>query len=293
MKNILQGLKGLLGERAKKTAEIASTDIPRQLKTFQRDIKYKFRDESLLQLALKHRSWQGDRSNRRGRGRDGSRQPDDKSDSKRIQNPPRDHETNERLEFLGDSVLNLVVSDSMFRKFPTRREGELTRYKSLIVNGNYLMKRAIDIGLGRLIFMSNSEEKMGGRQRDSILEDAYEALIGAIYLDGGLEEARSFIDRHILAHANVEKLDVRNRNHKSALLEFAQGRHLGMPEYKTVSEKGPDHQRAFLIEVSLQNVALAQGEGNSKKGAQQQAAEKGLRALTDPRKELIRKLKRH
>ncbi len=196
------------------------------------------------------------------------------------------------MEFLGDSVLNLVVSEHMYRTFPNKREGELTRFKSLIVNGNFLMKRAVEIGLGRLIFMSNAEEKMGGRKRDSILEDAYEALIGAIYLDGGLTAARGFIERHVLANVDVQKLDQRNRNHKSALLEFAQGRRLGMPEYKTIIEKGPDHKRVFQIEVHLQNIPLARGEGNSKKGAQQQAAAKALQRLTDGSDDLLRRLKR-
>ena len=335
MKKLLHGLKSLLGEQKNSKKSVSSPDTQRQLLTFQKDIKYKFRDQSLLQLALKHRSWQGEQSNRRGGPpprveRDGeqprsqrNRQPRNQRDGQprtqgdgqsrtqrdgqartqrngqartqrdgkpRNQNNKRDLDTNERLEFLGDSVLNLIVSENLFRKYPDKREGEMTRYKSLVVNGAYLTKRAIDIGLGRLIFMSNAEEKMGGRKRNSILEDAYEALIGAIYLDGGLAAARSFIDLHVLEQADVEKLDVRNRNHKSALLEFAQGRRLGMPEYKTLEVKGPDHQRMFEIEVLLQNIPLGRGEGKSKKGAQQQAADRSLKALNAPNSELLRKL---
>ncbi len=294
MKKLLHGLKGLLGEQ-KDTIKTATPNTQRQLQTFQKDIRYKFRDESLLQLALKHRSWQGGQSNRRGGRPFREDKSEGQSRNQRVRQPRnnnhnRDRDTNERLEFLGDSVLNLVVSENLFRKYPDKREGEMTRYKSLVVNGNYLTKRAIDIGLGRLIFMSNAEEKMGGRKRNSILEDAYEALIGAIYLDGGLTAARSFIDRHVLEQADVEKLDVRNRNHKSALLEFAQGRRLGMPEYKTLDIKGPDHQRMFEIEVSLQNIPLARGQGKSKKGAQQQAADRGLQTLTASNSDLLRKL---
>lgn len=219
-------------------------------------IGHRFRDRELLDRCLTHRSWSGQPENGRV-------------------------ESNERLEFLGDAVLDLCISHHLFERYPRKKEGELTKYKSIIVSGKYLVRLAEEIGLGDYLKLSESEERTGGRHRASILEDAFEALIGAVYLDGGLPAAEAFVGRHILDGLDLRQASRENRNYKSLLLELSQGRGLGTPSYEVVEELGPDHSKFFVVEVRVGERGVGRGTGNSKKKAEQAAAREGFKLLRE------------
>jgi ribonuclease-3 len=222
------------------------------------EIGYVFRRPELLRQALTHRSHTGQY--------EGSRAY-----------------SNERLEFLGDAVLDLCVSHHLFLRFPEKKEGELTKLKSIIVSGPFLVQLASEIGLGRHLRLSESEERTGGRQRPSILEDAFEALLGALYLDGGLPSAEAFIQQHVLDGLDLTQASRDNRNYKSLLLELSQGRGLGNPTYRVVEEIGPDHSKHFVVDVQVGDTILGRGSGASKKKAEQEAACEGLAVLEKKR----------
>jgi ribonuclease III len=224
-------------------------------------ISYVFNDQQLLKHSLSHRSYVGQQPN-----------------SKRL-------DSNERLEFLGDAVLDLCVSHYLFNSFPSKKEGELTKYKSIIVSGKYLVKLANEIDLGSYLLLSESEERTGGRSRASILEDAYESLIGAIFLDGGLEAAIAFIDKHMLNDLDIKQATRENRNYKSQLLEFCQSRGNGSPTYVVVEEMGPDHSKFFVVEVMVKNTPMGRGTGASKKIAEQAAARDALELVMESEKQ--------
>jgi ribonuclease-3 len=217
-------------------------------------IGYAFSDPSLLMQALKHRSYLPE------------------VNESRVQ-------SNERLELLGDSVLGLVVTESLFHRFPEKEEGDLTMIKSLLVSRKVLCTCCHNMRIGKYILLSESEEHSGGRERPSILADAFEAIIGAIYLDGGLSAAREFIEDHLLHQMESTLNDEDHRNFKSMLLEYSQSRNLGAPAYVIRSEEGPDHDKWFTVEVKIQNQAMGIGEGNSKKHAEQLAARSALEKL--------------
>ncbi|MDP2359240.1 MAG: ribonuclease III [bacterium] len=223
-------------------------------------IGYTFRQPELLHLALTHRSHSGQ------------------------QTGPR-VASNERLEFLGDAVLDLCVSHHLFLKYPEKKEGELTKLKSIIVSGPFLVRLAGEIGLGRHLLLSESEDRTGGRQRPSILEDAFEALLGAIYLDGGLPAAEDFIRRQVLEGLDLTQASRDNRNYKSLLLELSQSHGGGNPVYKVVEEVGPDHSKFFVVEVLVDDQPLGRGTGASKKKAEQAAAREGLEQFSHRRTE--------
>ena len=219
-------------------------DIPRELIRFlaplEKTIGYRFKNRVLLVGALKHRSalhkLQEDRSY-----------------------------SNERLEFLGDAVLDLIIAEYFYHLFPTMVEGHLTQLRSVIVSGNSLVGAAKKLGLGEYIILSENEEKAGGRDRPSILEDAFEATIGAIYLDGGMKAARDFIETHLLD--NWREIVKREEfvNFKSLILEHAQANHWPNPEYRLVEESGPDHSKQFVVELILNNESHGFGDGPSKR----------------------------
>jgi ribonuclease-3 len=187
--------------------------------------------------------------------------------------------SNERLEFLGDAVLGLVVNEYLFRRFPRRSEGDLTKMKSLLVCGSRLSEVAGTIALGDHIRMSRSEAATGGRKRSSILADTMEAIIGAVYLDGGLTSARDVIDRCILAGCD-RVLERRSLgNYKSRLQEMIQARYKTPPRYRVISADGPDHARVFSVGVTFNGVLLGEGEGRNKKTAEQRAARAALEKL--------------
>lgn len=213
----------------------------------QERIDYRFRDISLLVDALKHRSvlplYGEDRA-----------------------------KSNERLEFLGDAVLDFVVAEYFFHLFPSMTEGELTRLRSVIASGSVLVRAAQKIDLGNYVLLSPNEERTGGRDRASILEDSFEALIGAIYLDGGRKAAREFVEVHLLGNWREVVQQKEFVNYKSLLLEHVQSKQMGTPAYVLCEETGPDHLKRFVVEVVINGVVHGRGEGKSKKAAEQEAA---------------------
>ena len=221
------------------------------LAEFEKTYGITFGNPALLKLALTHRSY----LHVTGAG-------------------PRD--SNERLEFLGDSVLGLVTSEHLYRKNPGEHEGQLTKTKSLLVSKAILSRRALAMGLGRYVLMSHSEVESGGRQRLSILADAFEAVIGSIYLDQGFGAARSFIERWLLREARVIAADKRHTNYKSHLQEYVQSTFRTHPVYRIRSAMGPDHSKQFMVEVMVGRKVLGEGRGRNKKEAEQAAARDAL-----------------
>ncbi len=188
-------------------------------------------------------------------------------------------ESNERLEFLGDAVLGFITAEHLFNRFPDKDEGYLTRLRAKLVNGKALARVAEQIELGSLILMSKNMAQERGRQNSTILADAFEALIGAIYLDQGLETARRFIQETMLDHVDLHKLASQYDNYKSLLLEFAQARGWAQPQYRVVTEHGPSHAKEFTVDAILRGEAFGRGRGGSKKLAEQQAAREALKRL--------------
>ena len=187
---------------------------------------------------------------------------------------------NEIFEFLGDSVLGLVVADFLVTNYPGVSEGELSKLKSTVASTSSLSLFAKNIKLDRHILLGKGEEKSGGRKKKTILAGAFEALIAAIYLDGGFHEAKSFILDHLkpfFGKINVKKFFI--NNYKSALQEYFQKESLPAPNYKMVTTKGPDHKKQFTVEVFLKKSSLAKATGRSKKEAEQKAAQKALKSL--------------
>jgi ribonuclease III len=185
-------------------------------------------------------------------------------------------DSNERLEFLGDSVLELVVNEYLFHRYPDQQEGELTKMKSLLVSRGVLADQAKRLNLGRFLFMSDAERDSGGGFRSSILADGFEAVIGALYLDGGLCRARAFIEEHLLVDVDYILGSRTHVNYKSVLQENIQERMKTYPRYKIVSETGPDHRKVFTVEVTVKGEQLGLGKGTNKKRAEQAAAQNAL-----------------
>ena len=193
---------------------------------------------------------------------------------------PLNREDNETLEFLGDAVLNLAISYLLFQRFPECTEGDLSRMRSSIVNERELAKLAQDLDLGSLLLLGKGEELTGGRQKASLLADSLEALFGAVFLDGGLDAALDLIERLFHDYLDVGESDhpVRtlDRDYKTQLQEFTQGRFRLTPCYRLEGEEGPDHEKTFHMSVMLGERVLARGTGRTKKEAQQEAAHKAL-----------------
>lgn len=213
---------------------------------------YRFRDPYLLRMALSHRSW----VNNAARGR----------------RPP----SNERLEFLGDSVMNAIITDTLYRRYPDCDEGELSKMKSLVVSAKVLIPCAEMLDLGAYMLLSKSEEKSGGRKRPSILADAYEAVLGAVYLDGGYEAVRALMKRTIIRIMDDVLADTDLANYKSLLLEYTQSRGFGAPFYEVVRESGPEHRKVFIVAAMVRGEEWGRGKGASKKDAEQACARAAL-----------------
>ena len=227
---------------------------PEDLSVFMQGIGYQFEEPTLLQQALTHRS------------------------AAREQEIP----DNERLEFLGDAVLELVASEWLFSSRPDESEGLLTQRRSRLVSSVALQAIALRIDLARWILMSVGEERSGGRGKRSVLANTVEALIGAIYLDGGLRAACEWALPH-LAALNGELVDAEVSDAKNRLQELLQGRGDPLPEYQTVAQDGPAHAPTFVVECLVSGSAVASGTGSSKQQAQRKAAQAALSALaSDP-----------
>ncbi len=190
--------------------------------------------------------------------------------------------SNERLEFLGDAVLNLVVAEFLFKRHSSAPEGDLTKIRSRLVNRKALIAYADQLHLSDFILMSSNASQLEGKGMETMLSDAFEAVIGAIYLDGGFQEARAFIERHISSATESGTVNTEDENYKSRLLELTQASGLGIPRYLTINEEGPDHDRVFTVEVSVAGNPMGIGIGKNKKDAEQEAAAKALRKLQTP-----------
>lgn len=248
-------LNRLLEKLARK-GRSSGLDASRQtaLEALCRKLGVRFRDLSLLNQALMHRSYVHDADLDRG-------------------------ESNERMEFLGDAVLGLLVNEHLYYKYERRQEGRLTKIKSLVVSEAILSRRAEKLSLGEYILLSENERSSGGAKRTSIIADALEAIIGAVYLDSGLPHAREFVEAQLL-HDVDELLEVDEyRNFKSMVQEYAQKKFGSRPRYRVVSAKGPEHERMFFVELRLGGRALGRGEGKNKKEAEQLAARSALAKL--------------
>ena len=187
-------------------------------------------------------------------------------------------QSNERLEYLGDAVLGFLVAEHLFQQYPNRDEGFLTRLRAKLVNGRALAQRAREINLGHFVQVSDSlsdDQKNG----NSILADAFEAIIGAIYIDQGIEATRLFVTNTVLTYIDLDKLARVKDNHKSMLLEFVQARSQKQPEYEVVSESGPSHDKRFVVAVIVDGQEFGRGEDRSKKSAEQIAAQYALERL--------------
>lgn len=187
--------------------------------------------------------------------------------------------SNERLEFLGDSVLGQVVASHLYLSFPQMPEGQMTRLRAELVCEQSLHSVALTLSLGDHIRLGKGEEHTGGRQRESILADAVEAIIAAMYLDGGLPVAKGFIDRYILSQLN-EKDTNQVSDYKTALQEYIQRKPGQLLTYKLISESGPDHKKTFTVDVLLNELPIGTGSGHTKKEAEQFAAKNGLEVIS-------------
>jgi ribonuclease-3 len=217
-------------------------------------IAYRFRDRGLLEHALTHKS----------------RAAEDASGGVA---------DNESLEFLGDAVLGLVVADVLFRQYPDYNEGQKSKIKAAVVSTQSLARHAELMGLGDHLILGRGEEKTGGRFKQALLADAYEALIAAIYLDGGLEAAEAFLRRELKESIDAGHLQTIARDYKSALQERLQALGRGLPEYRVAGEAGPDHRKLFNIEVVVGGEVLGAATGKAKKEAEQEAARLAMEKL--------------
>ena len=222
------------------------------IKDLEKAIGYQFGNISLLQNALTHSSYANERYH-------------------------NSLMSNERLEFLGDSILGMVVAEHLYRNFPDRPEGELTRMRADMVCERALAEVANRLSLGQHLMLGHGEERFGGRNRDSILADAVESVIAATYVDGGMDAAVSFIRKFILCDVPAQRL--RNADYKTALQELVQQKKNQVLTYALVGESGPDHDKKFDVEVMLNGQVVGCGTGSSKKRAEQDAARAAMDML--------------
>ena len=191
----------------------------------------------------------------------------------------KEKKSNERLEFLGDSVLNLIVGEYLYDHYPDAEEGELTKLRSRLVSRKALSVYARQLNLEEFMFVSTSAAQSLEKGSDSILADAYEAVIAAIYLDSGYEAAKKFVERQVLGALRSGILGTADENYKSILLEHAQAHALGVPKYSIIKEEGPDHDRTFTVEVIVGEKRGGVGVGKTKKEAEQAAAMRALEKI--------------
>lgn len=187
-------------------------------------------------------------------------------------------EHNERLEFLGDAVLELVVTDHLYRAYPDTTEGNLTAYRAALVNAAILGDIAGTLGMNECLLLSKGEAKDTGRARATILANTFEAVVGALYLDQGYDAAARFIETHVLSKTNEVVQSGAWRDAKSSFQEFAQATYGLTPRYEVLRSEGPDHDKRFVVSVAVGDIAVAEGTGRSKQEAEQHAAERALAA---------------
>jgi ribonuclease-3 len=226
-----------------------ASNIKSQFAALQKELDFQFADAALLLRAHTHVSHERD---------DGAGH-------------------NEVLEFLGDAVLDLAVSDLLMRRYPARSEGDLSKMRAALVNTTVLAEKAALLKLGPLLRLGKGEERSGGRTKPSILAGAFEALLGAVYQDGGFEAARQLVERYFAG--DVEEKELGRHDYKTRLQEISQMLFHAPPSYRIVAESGPDHDKHFVTEITVGGKVLGKGEGKTKKQAEQQAAKKALSEL--------------
>jgi len=224
-----------------------------QLESLQKELGYHFKDPALLTRCLTHVSY--DRQKTEGH--------------------------NEVLEFLGDAVLDLAVSDLLMRHNPEKSEGDLSRMRAALVNSTVLAEKAAELKLGALLRLGKGEERSEGRGKPSILAGAFEALLGGIYQEGGYQAARSAVERYFLADVSGKQLGL--QDYKTRLQEISQMLFHAPPNYRVVAESGPDHEKFFVTEISVGGKVLGKGQGRSKKQSEQEAAKIALMELQERR----------
>lgn len=251
-------------DTARRIIESHRTELPEgqlvrlrdEFRALQRAIGYRFRDIGLLEHAMTHTS----------------RANEDVSGGVL---------DNESLEFLGDAVLGFVIADHLFRECPGFDEGQKSKMKAAVVSTLALARQAERLALGDHLLLGRGEEKTGGRRKQALLADGYEALIAAIYLDGGIEQARAFITREFAPLVDdLRRRGLSGHDHKSSLQEYLQSHDLPLPAYRLASSEGPDHRKLFRVEVMVSGEAVASAAGTSKKEAEQEAARLALEKLT-------------
>ncbi|GAB6098475.1 ribonuclease III [Halanaerocella petrolearia] len=220
----------------------------------QEELEVEFDDLKLLERAITHKSYANE-------------------------NQELDLKDNERLEFLGDSVLDLIISRYIFINYPEHPEGDLAKIRSVVVSSPILAQKAQEIKLGEYMLLGKGEEMTGGRKRNSILADAFEAVVGSIYLDQGLDKARDFVLDLLISKVEIVEQGDYIRDYKTLLQELVQQDSNLRPEYKVIEEEGPDHNKHFTVEVTFADKILGVGTGFSKKEAEQQAAKKAINKL--------------
>jgi len=225
------------------------------LDTLQNLLGVRFEDIILLKQALVHRSYLNE-------------------------NPDFELPSNERLEFLGDALVGLAVAEKLYRQFPESPEGELTELRSILVRKETLARLAVSLGLGGYLYLGRGEEVSGGRGRESNLARAFEAVVGAIFVDRGFAVARDFVLKRLGEELERLKGGKPAVDYKSALQQFTQSRLQLTPFYRTVSEAGPHHEREFMVEVLVGDKVVARGEGRSKQVAEKEAARMALETLS-------------
>jgi len=216
------------------------------------DLRLMFKNKRLLEQALTHKSWVNEHSGVRG--------------------------SNERLEFLGDSILEFLVSKRLYEAFPDKEEGYLTALRANLVNTQNLSEVADNLGIGKAIFLSKGEEDGGGRENPSLLADTIEAIIGALFMDVGLESVTEFLEKNLFVQIPL-KASQPLKDAKSRLQETVQARGNFSPRYIVVEESGPDHSKKFIIEVLVDGKKVGRGVGKNKSEAEQEAAQNALAAL--------------
>jgi ribonuclease-3 len=224
------------------------------LSNLEKKLDYKFKNRTLLKEALTHPSFQ----------------------KKRLKKKTAN---NQRLEFLGDSVLDIIVTEHLYRKLESFSEGKLTKIRSVMVSKDILAKWANHLSLGKFIILGKGEDSTGGRKKLSILADCFEALLGAIYLDSGLQRAKKIITSFVMEEMELIIKGEYGDDYKTLLQEISQKKMKCLPDYYLIKEKGPDHKKIFCIEVRLKKIIYGAGTGENKKEAEQDAAREALKKL--------------
>jgi len=244
-------------ERKSEDASLSKAVYQIDFDNFQKAIHYKIIDVNYFITALTHRSFLKV-----------------KSDPLKI-----GIISNERLEFLGDAILDLVVAEYLFENFPLNEEGDLTKFRSILVNKKFLAERAKYIRLQDFLLASYTAKKSIEEGYDTILSDAYEALVGAVFMDSGYDAAKEFLNEEIFKKLDIKWLNQFDENHKSKFLEYVQAHTDFIPEYGVIKEEGPEHNKLFTVEVFVNKRSLGIGKGKSKKQAEQEAAKNALNHL--------------